>query len=78
VSGSWTLFAWGKRRNTVRERNNLVLLASTKLAQTQEEVQVNLVKADLAHRVARVKLMSLLGEARPGTGHGGAHHFGGG
>jgi outer membrane protein TolC len=45
VSASWTLFAWGKRRNTVRERDNLVVMASTKLAQTQEEVQQKALKA---------------------------------
>jgi outer membrane protein TolC len=111
VTASWTLFAWGKRKHTVNERETLVSMASLKLQQTQDEVRqkalkafrefgetkqtlvlaegldklrkeaekaaeepvekfaaakaameaaVDLVKADLAYRVAYVKLMALI------------------
>ncbi len=115
VTASWTLFAWGKRKHTVCERDNLVAMATLKLQQTQDEVrqkalkafreihetqqtlvlaqemarlrkeaeqgarepaarfaaakasgeaQVDLVKADLAYRMAYVKLMALI--SKPG------------
>lgn len=112
VMGSYTFVDWGKRRYTIRERDELVAMASLKLQQTQDTVrqntlkafrdyetsqqalqlaaelvavrteavkaaatpeakfkatkdattaQVDYVKADLAHRIAYVKLMALLG-----------------
>jgi outer membrane protein TolC len=112
VVATYTFVDWGKRRNTIRERNELVVMATLKLQQTQDMVrqdalkafreyeetqralklagelvavrkeaekaattpdakfkaakkamtaQVDEVKADLAHRIAYVKLMSLLG-----------------
>ena len=112
VMGSYTFVDWGKRRNTIHERNELVGMATLKLQQTQDTVrqntlkafreydytqqalalagelvearkqtaqtatelpaklkagkdvmtaQVDYLKADLAHRIAYVKLMSLLG-----------------
>ncbi len=113
VVGTYTFVDWGKRRNTVRERQELVAMASVKLQQTRAAVeqkaaktfadyeqsrlalsfaaemvplrqqaaekavvpaekfkaakdamlaQVDYVKADLAHRIACVKLMSLIGK----------------
>jgi outer membrane protein TolC len=112
VVGTYTFVDWGKRRNTLRERQELVAMASLKVQQTQDDVrqkalkafreyeetakalkladelaavrteaekaakepsakftaakdmataQVDAVKADLAHRVAFVKLMALIG-----------------
>jgi outer membrane protein TolC len=113
VVGSYTFFSWGKRRNTVREREQFVALAELKVEQTRDEIrqkalkafreleqdrealqtaqemaqvrkevakqaaapaaqfaaakdlmqaEVDLVKADLAYRIAHVKLMSLVGK----------------
>jgi outer membrane protein TolC len=113
VIGSYTFVDWGKRRNTVRERQELVAMANLKLRQTEDDVRqkalkafreyeqsrealkladelveadtavvkeatapadklktskdlleakVDAVKADLAHRIAYVKLMSLIGK----------------
>jgi outer membrane protein TolC len=113
VMGSYTFVDWGKRRNTIHERNELVGMATLKLQQTQDTVrqntlkafreyeyiqqalalagelaevrkqaaqaatelpaklkagkdvmtaQVDYLKADLAHRIAYVKLMSIIGE----------------
>jgi outer membrane protein TolC len=113
VMGTYTFVDWGKRRNTVHERDELVAMASLKVQQTQDDVrqktlkayreyeqselalklaaemvplrteaqkaattpadkfkagkdtmtaQVDFVKADLAHRMAYVKLMSLVGQ----------------
>jgi outer membrane protein TolC len=111
--GTYTFVDWGKRRNTIRERDQFVAMATLKVRQTQDTVrqnalkafrdyeqsqralklagelvavrteaekaaatpaakfkaakdamtaQVDSVKADLAHRIAYVKLMSLLGQ----------------
>jgi len=38
VVGSYTILDWGKRRNVVRERQNLVAMANLKLAQTTDDV----------------------------------------
>jgi outer membrane protein TolC len=113
VMGSYTFFDGGKRRNVIRERDQLVGMATLKMQQTQDTVrqstlkafreyeqsqqalklagqlvevrnlavknaadlvaklkagkdaltaQVDYVKADLAHRIAYVKLMSLIGK----------------
>jgi outer membrane protein TolC len=45
VVGSYTFFNWGKRRNTVRERENLVAMAQLKVAQTVDEVRQKAQKA---------------------------------
>ncbi len=45
VVGTYTFFDWGKRKNVLCERNNLVVLAQTKFAQTQEEVRQSARKA---------------------------------
>jgi outer membrane protein TolC len=109
--GTYTFVDWGKRRNTVRERDEMVAMATLKLQDTQNTVrqnalkafheyeqsqqalklagelvevrkeaekkaatlplkfaaakdamtaQVDYVKADLAYRIAHVKLMSLI------------------
>ncbi len=39
VAGSFTLVDWGKRRNVIRERQDLVAMANCKLEQTQNEVR---------------------------------------
>jgi outer membrane protein TolC len=112
VVGTYTFVDWGKRRNTIHEREQLVAMASLKLRQTEDDVrqkalkafrdyeqsdetvrlagqlvevrkeaekaavaldakfksakdaltaQVDFLKADLAHRIAYVKLMAILG-----------------
>ncbi len=45
VIGTCTFIDWGKRRNVVRERENLVCMANLKLEQTQDEVRQKTVKA---------------------------------
>jgi outer membrane protein TolC len=113
VNASWTLWDWGKRKNVVWERENLIGMASLKVRQVEDEVrekalkayrefgetkaaltlaeemvklrkealkeaktpvalfpaskksmeaEVDLVKADLAHRISYVKLMALIGK----------------
>jgi hypothetical protein len=113
VLGSYTFIDWGKRRNTIRERDQLVGMATFKLQQTRDDVrqkallaygeyeatqqalqltgelvavrqeaaknaaapaaqfkaakdlmeaQVDAVKADLAHRIAYVKPMAIIGK----------------
>src|SRR5262249_44828954 len=39
VQGSYTFFEWGKRKYVVKERENLVILAQQKVAQTQDEIR---------------------------------------
>ncbi len=39
VQGSYTFFEWGKRRNTMSERETVVSMAQIKLRQTQDEVR---------------------------------------
>jgi outer membrane protein TolC len=113
VLGSYTFVDWGKRKNTIRERDELVAMATLKVQQTQDDVrqktlkafrdyeqtqqaaklaadlvgvrkeaekaaktptalftaakdsltaEVDYLKADLAHRIGYVKLMSLIGK----------------
>jgi outer membrane protein TolC len=113
VMGTYTFVDWGKRRNTIRERDEFVAMATLKVQQTQDTVrqnalkafreyeqsqqalklagelvplraeaqkaaatpaakftaakdvmtaQVDYLKADLAYRIAHVKLMSLIGK----------------
>jgi outer membrane protein len=45
IQGSYTFFEWGKRYNTVKERQVTVFLAQQKLAQTQDEVRQKAQKA---------------------------------
>jgi outer membrane protein TolC len=43
--GTYTFVDWGKRRNTVRERDEMVGMASLKVRQTQNEVRQKTLKA---------------------------------
>jgi outer membrane protein TolC len=45
VTGTYTFFAWGKRKNTVREREEFVRLAGLKVEQTRDEVRQKALKA---------------------------------
>ena len=45
VVGSYTFVDWGKRRNTIRERQNLVAMATLKLSQTEDDVRQKAAKA---------------------------------
>ena len=45
VVGSYTFVDWGKRRNVVRERENLVGMAALKLEQTRDDVRLKVEKA---------------------------------
>jgi outer membrane protein len=45
VVGSYTFVDWGKRRNVVRERQNLVGMATLKLEQTRDDVRLKVEKA---------------------------------
>jgi outer membrane protein TolC len=45
VTGSYTFFDWHKRKNTVREAENLVGLANLKVRTTQDEVRQKALKA---------------------------------
>jgi outer membrane protein TolC len=45
VMGSYTFVDWGKRKNVIRERRDLVGMASLKLQQTEEDVRQKAVKA---------------------------------
>jgi outer membrane protein TolC len=45
VVGSYTFVDWGKRRNVIRERQNLVAMANLKLQQTEDDVRQKAVKA---------------------------------
>jgi outer membrane protein TolC len=43
--GTYTLFDWGKRRNVLRERENMIRMANLKVQQVQDEVRQNAQKA---------------------------------
>jgi outer membrane protein TolC len=45
VMGSYTFVDWGKRRNTIREREQLIGMANLKVQQTQDTVRQNTLKA---------------------------------
>jgi outer membrane protein TolC len=45
VGVTYTFVDWGSRRNTVRERNTYIAMASLKLRQTQDEVRQKALKA---------------------------------
>jgi outer membrane protein len=45
VVGTYTFVDWGKRRNVIRERQDLVAMATLKLQQTEEDVRQKAVKA---------------------------------
>jgi outer membrane protein TolC len=45
LTGSYTFVDWGKRRNVIRERGNLVAMANLKLEQTRDDVRLSAEKA---------------------------------
>ncbi len=45
VMGTYTFVDWGKRRNTIRERNTLASMAALQLRQTEDEVRQKAQKA---------------------------------
>src|SRR5207244_13640168 len=45
VMGTYTFVDWGKRRNTIRERDTFVAMATLKLQQTQDDVRQKALKA---------------------------------
>src|SRR5262249_28394328 len=45
VVGTYTFVDWGKRRNVIRERQNLVAMATLKLQQTEDDVRQKAQKA---------------------------------
>src|SRR5207253_5483617 len=45
VIGTYTFVDWGKRRNTIRERNELVAMATLKTQQTQDNGSPKALKA---------------------------------
>jgi outer membrane protein TolC len=57
VMGTYTFVDWGKRRNVVRERQNLVGMATLKLHQTEDDVRQKAQKAfrDLVDSQAALK-----------------------
>jgi outer membrane protein TolC len=66
VIGSYTFVDWGKRRNTVRERDQLVAMANLKVLQTQDDVRQKALKAfrDYVESQQAVQLAGQLVEAR--------------
>ena len=45
VIGSYTFVDWGKRRNTIRERKDLMSMAAVQLQQTEDEIRQKARKA---------------------------------
>jgi outer membrane protein TolC len=45
VMGSYTFVDWGKRRHIIREREDLIAMATLKMRQTQDEVRQKTLKA---------------------------------
>jgi len=45
VMGTYTFVDWGKRQSVIHERENLVMMATLKLHQTEDEVRQNAAKA---------------------------------
>ncbi len=66
VMGSYTFVDWGKRRNVIRERNNLVAMATLKLEQTQADVRQSAEKAfrDVADGQEALKTAEEMAELR--------------
>jgi outer membrane protein TolC len=61
VVGSWNLFEWGRRKNTVREREQLIAMATLKMQQTQDDVRKKALKA--FREVAQTReVLALAGE----------------
>jgi outer membrane protein TolC len=66
VIGSYTFVDWGKRRNTIREREQLISMATLKVQQTQADVEQKALKAyrDYEQSVGGVKLAGELVQLR--------------
>jgi outer membrane protein TolC len=66
VMGTYTFVDWGKRRNTIRERDELVAMATLKVQQTQDDVRQKALKAfrDYEAGEQAVKLAADLVELR--------------
>jgi outer membrane protein TolC len=66
VMGSYTFWDWGKRRNVVRERKNLVGMASLKLQQTEEDVRQKATKLfrEIGESQAALKTAQEMAELR--------------
>jgi outer membrane protein TolC len=61
VGGTWTFVDWGKRKNTIRERGEIVAMAILKVQQTQDQVRQNTLKACREYEESR-KAYQLAGE----------------
>ena len=66
VAGSYTFVDWGKRRNVIRERDNLAAMASLKLEQDQSDVRLAAEKAyrDVADGQEALKAVGEMAELR--------------
>jgi outer membrane protein TolC len=64
VMGSYTFVDWGKRRNTIRERNELVAMATLKVQDTQNTVRQNALKAFREYEETQ-QALKLAGELVP-------------
>jgi outer membrane protein TolC len=66
VMGSYTFVDWGKRRNTIREREQLISMATLKVQQTQADVEQKALKAyrDYEQSVGAMKLAGELVQLR--------------
>ena len=64
--GTYTFVDWGKRRNTIRERDQLIAMATLKVQQTQDDVRQKTLKAfrDYEQGQQAVKLAADLVEVR--------------
>jgi outer membrane protein TolC len=66
VMGSYTFVDWGKRRNTIREREQLISMATLKIQQTQADVEQKALKAyrDYEQSAGNLKLAGELVQLR--------------
>ncbi len=66
VMGTYTFVDWGKRRNTIHERDQLVAMATLKMQQTQDEVRQKTLKAfrDYEQSQQAIKLAAEMVEVR--------------
>jgi outer membrane protein TolC len=64
--GTYTIVDWGKRRNVIRERQDLVAMATLKLQQTEDDVRQKAVKAfrDVGEAQAALKTAQEMVEVR--------------
>jgi len=66
VVGSYTFVDWGKRRNVIHERQNLVAMATLKLQQTEDDTRQKAQKAfrEVAESQDALKLAQEIAEMR--------------